>query len=160
MELINYWFLIAISVASTKSSVFGKLGNDLLSVISKHDDSYEVKLKDIRREIPMKKFIHRSPIEDNVNKDEVQRKFAKAQTVSVRPKVVALTKMPYKKDGVLNFIRRKGSDVSSDHAETSSSREVGNWKDEWRHLWLGKKLEALNESRLHGGDKANMVAAS
>lgn len=70
-------------------------------------------------------------------------------------------KVRYHMDPVFNVLRtgnlrRLGSDGSS--PSVSSSREFGDFKEQFRDLWLQKKYEALN-STIPGGDEVNMVAA-
>ncbi|XP_068619273.1 uncharacterized protein [Battus philenor] len=65
----------------------------------------------------------------------------------------------FRKDPVMNMMlrgRRKLSDT--DYASSSSSIELQHWKDEWKDVWLVKKLEALNSS-VPVGDTVNMAAA-
>lgn len=65
----------------------------------------------------------------------------------------------YQKDPVLNmWARRKSRYDDTDYASSSSSLELYHWKEEWRNVWLKKKLEALNSS-VPAGDTVNMAAA-
>ncbi|CAH0728603.1 unnamed protein product, partial [Brenthis ino] len=70
----------------------------------------------------------------------------------------------YQRDPVLNFIGRrwnrdKRSKKKPDTSYSSSSSiELKKWKDEWKDLWMQKKLEAINSS-VPKGDTVNMVAA-
>lgn len=71
----------------------------------------------------------------------------------------------YRLDSVLNSIRgsqniaRRAADSSSTSDSESSSLEIREWKNEFKELWLKKKIEALNQTALQG-DVVNMVAAS
>lgn len=70
----------------------------------------------------------------------------------------------YHMDPVFNVLRtatnlRRGmSDDSSDANSHSSSRELGDFKEQFKELWLQKKYEALN-STIPEGDQVNMAAA-
>lgn len=55
-------------------------------------------------------------------------------------------------------LRRAFSDESSGPDSESSSRELGDFKDQFKELWLQKKYEALNSSPPQG-DQVNMAAA-
>ncbi|CAG5004077.1 unnamed protein product [Parnassius apollo] len=65
----------------------------------------------------------------------------------------------FQKDLMLNLLanrRARNRDLAS--GSSSSSLEMQHWKDEWRNIWIQKKLEAVNASP-PAGDTVNMVAA-
>ncbi|CAH2044632.1 unnamed protein product, partial [Iphiclides podalirius] len=67
----------------------------------------------------------------------------------------------YQKDPVMNLWARRKSkyaSTSTEYVSSSSSLELYPWKEEWKNIWLKKKLEALNSS-VPSGDTVNMVAA-
>ncbi|MFB9840646.1 hypothetical protein, partial [Actinoallomurus acaciae] len=65
----------------------------------------------------------------------------------------------YRIDPVLNFLsRRAKAPIDDGTSFSSSSRELQDWKDEWREHWIQKKYEAINSS-MPAGDAVNMLAA-
>lgn len=76
-------------------------------------------------------------------------------------------KVRYHMDPVFNVLRSgnwrrdltaKTDDYDDDSSLSSSSQELGDFKEQFRELWLQKKYEALN-STIPEGDQVNMVAA-
>lgn len=70
----------------------------------------------------------------------------------------------YEIDPVLNMLRsdiktrRAADEKKSEEDPSSSSRELGNFKEQFQDLWLQKKYEALN-STIPVGDQVNMGGA-
>lgn len=75
-------------------------------------------------------------------------------------------KVRYHMDPVFNVLRTgslrrdasKMYDDDSDESVSSSSQELGDFKEQFKDLWLQKKYEALNSS-IPQGDQVNMAAA-
>ncbi|XP_045537807.1 uncharacterized protein LOC106708564 [Papilio machaon] len=120
---------------------------------------------------------HRNKIINNYLKaDDVKtlkkiKMKARALSLTVKPRgseygARGLEEEPsgFQQDAIMNLYRppppfvRRHKNEAEDYLSSSSSVEMQNWKEEWKDIWLAKKLEALNSS-IPKGDTVNMAAA-
>lgn len=157
---------------------FGKDGNYFDKDISSKYGPW-VQEKEILRTRPANKENDNSNVDDNDTEDriDVMRARQKALVLSkAKGKEAELNdlnvlgsedfnnrKIRYHMDPVFNVLRstnlrRDIEPLSTDTESSSSSMETGDFKEQFKELWLQKKYEALNAT-IPQGDQVNMVAA-
>lgn len=117
----------------------------------------------------------------HVRKEPKEKKELKKRKNAIKKKIISHDEEPdpflnlpiepgkianefYEIDPVLNMLRsdintrREANEEKSDEDPSSSSMELGNFKEQFQELWLQKKYEALN-STIPVGDQVNMGGA-
>lgn len=181
MKLILYLVALTCYIATSDSSVYKNIKEDVLSFLKRsYDDDkprFQIETNNARKE---KNALKRQPnlfqkammLKKKSKKEyEIQKRSRKELEAREKAKREArldntktIGKGHYQLDPVLNFVKRRDFrrriiDSSSTDDSSSSSVEMQNWKDEWKEHWIQKKFEAIN-STVEKNDVVNMVAAS